>query len=209
MKNLSFNKSQAFYQVKNWLYDYRYYCLMCLIAIISGGVLGVLTILNTSVEISVESLTDVYLLDFLKNDASWITFLFYSIIECVFTLGIIFVTIYSVFLVPITLFIVLYKAYNYFINITILILCLNVFGVFNTIVIIIPSYILTLVIFSIFACIIMKMAFDFKYNGTICVNEKLRNSLIRMVVCLLVVKVFVILFEVIMLSIFSNKFIIS
>ena len=211
MKNLKFkrNHHQFFYIIKNHLYEYKLYYFLCLITIVFGAVLGVLTILNTSIEIDIDCLTDTLLLDFMKSDCSWISFLFYNLIDAILSLILIFICICSVFLMPITLFILAYKAYYFFINITILIKCLNIFGIFNTIIIIIPSYILTLIMYSIFACIVMKIAFDFRNNGTMCVNDKLRSNLLKISLLILCFKLIVIIYQIIMLSIFCNKFILS
>ena len=211
MKNYKFKKNyhQFFYLLKSHFYEYKYYYLLCLLAVVFGAVLGILTILNTTVEIEVGSLVDALLLDFMKSDSSWISFLFYNIIDTLLSLFLIFICVYSVFLIPVALFILAYKSYYFFINITILIKCLNIFGIFNTIVIIIPSYILTLIIYSIFACVIMKIAYDFKRKRAICINDSLKANLVRVAIMVLAFKLIVIIYEIIMLSIFCNKFILS
>jgi len=157
---------------------------------------------------SIDEMTDKNLYDFLCEDITWITFLFYSILDCLFTLAIIFVTIFSVFLIPITLFVLIYKSYIYFLNLTILFKCLGSFGIFDTIFIILPSYLIMLIIYLIFACFIMRKSVSFKKCG-ISLYDNSVNELKKLLIILICGCILVSLYEIIMLSIFCNKFIIS
>lgn len=211
MKKSKFKRGRSQFScaIGEHLREYKIYYLLCSISIIFGAVLGVLTVLNTSIEINIECLTDIQLLEFMKSDSSWLSFLFYNTIDCILTLVLIFICIYSVFLAPVTLFILAYKAYYYFINITILLKCLNILGCFNTIIIILPSYILTLLAYSFYACIIMKIAFDFKKRGFVCIGNNLRSNLFKITLWVVLFKLVIIIYQIIVLSIFCNKFIIS
>ncbi|MGN1228009.1 MAG: hypothetical protein ACI4TX_05155 [Christensenellales bacterium] len=203
------NKFQILNALKIHFREYLTFYIIFFIAVIVGAVLGVLTILNTGVSIEIDTLTDTLLLEFMQDECSWITFLFYKLIESVFILALLFLTIYSVFLLPITLLILIYKTYYYFINLTILIKCLSIFGIMNTIFIIIPAYILTIFIYVIFACIITKIAFEFKCSRRVCFNDRMKNSLLKLFLFLLLARLIIIIYEIIMLLIFCNKFIIS
>ena len=55
----------------------------------------------------------------------------------------------------------------------------------------------------------MKIAYAFKSKGAICVNDNLKANLVRVAIMVLAFKLVVIIYEIIMLSIFCNKFILS
>jgi len=203
-----FNKYQLFDKLNNCFKIYKAYIIVGIIAIIVGAIFGIYTICNTSIEITIDEMTDKNLYDFLCEDITWITFLFYSILDCLFTLAIIFVTIFSVFLIPITLFVLIYKSYIYFLNLTILFKCLGSFGIFDTIFIILPSYLIMLIIYLIFACFIMRKSVSFKKCG-ISLYDNSVNELKKLLIILICGCILVSLYEIIMLSIFCNKFIIS
>lgn len=210
MKNFTRrNKYEILDLIFTHLKIYKCYYLICLAVVIFGAVFGVLTIQNTSVDIDIECLTDTLLLDFLKADSSWISFIFYKLIESIILFAIIFFCVFSVYLMPITLVILAYKSYNFFLNLTIMFKCLNVFGIFNTIIIILPAYIFSVILFVIFASIIMKLSVDFKKCHTCHVDDGMRKGLIKTILFLLLIRVVLLIYQVLMLSVFSNKFIIS
>lgn len=210
MKNTKHkNKYYIYNQIKNYCIEFKGYIIVCLLAVILGAVLGIITIEKTSIEITIESITDSLLLDFLKGDCSWISFIFYKLLESIAIIFLLLFPIYSVYLIPITLIMLIYKTYYYFLNLTIFIKCISFFSIINTIFTILPVYIITILLYLILTTISLKLAFDLKNLQPLFCRINYKNNLIKIVLFLFLSRLFIITYQVVMLLLFSNKFIIT
>jgi len=208
---LRFNKGKAFYlsKCKEHFLEYKKTYLIIISISLIGAIFGVITIVNTSTTIVVTSITDYTLLIFLEGESSFFGFIFVKILFFTFYLGLIYINIYSVYVIPLNAFIVLLFTYNSFLNIAIFVSALGFFGILNTIIVIIPVSLLSIILLIIFSSVVMKMSYmNYKCTSSIpCKNPF--NFLFKLGLNLVGCYSIVIIYEGIMLSILSNKFLIT
>lgn len=211
MKNFDFKRAMNNTKllILNCFVEYKLYFCIAIVFMVAGATFGVLTIINTGATINIESITDDVLFNFMKEDSSWLSFLFSNFIETIIIFAIMLFCSCSVFLTPITLFIVFFKTYNYFINITIFFKCLNTIGIFNLIVIIIPCYLISLFILSLFSSFVINLAIKFKDSRCFRFDYINKRYAKKFIIAMIIIKLLVVVYEIIMLSLFCNKFIIS
>ena len=179
-----------------------------LLTILPAILVAIYTLKITTVEIDINSVTDANLLSFLKEESSWISFTFYRMIEFVIALIIFILPIFSVVFIPITLIVLFYKIYNYTLNLYILLLCSNILGILNTLIIVLPPILITTIIYLIFIC----FSIDLGIKNYKCNNCRLYYQVSRLkdkIILFTFIKIATIVYEVLLILIMSNKFIIS
>lgn len=204
MKNVNF--SRKWIGLKYRLFEVfkvnRKTTLIFVMIAIIGIFTGIFTAIKYSQGCTLIDFNDFSLSNYLKGDLGTSS-LFYSRLfsSCMVSL-IIFVSSSSIFLIPVNIFIIVYRAYLLSLNATIIIIFNGLSGILCTFFIVIPCQLISLFLIIMFCAYAFKYAYVKKRYG-LCNDFKIWHKLLIFFSLLLVIN----LIETFLFYIFSSKII--
>ena len=199
----SYTRSITFFFSK-----YKYWIIFLAICALVGLVSGVLSCSRYSSDLVIKNITDKTLYNFLCGDSSWIAFCFLSFLGYISTFGLIFVINLKVWLIPINFVIIMAKGYLYGFDITLIIIKTGVMGILNCIIILIPVYLLSLLLWVCYCSVMIDRVLYIKKYGVCCSAYCNQVSLKQIFVSYIIISAIICSILAILLSFIVLKFLI-
>lgn len=135
---------------------------------------GVFTAIKSSNTITSYNIYDNLLVSFLKGDSSFLGYFFSRFFVTCLIILLMYLLSFSIFLMPLPILFLVYKAYILGVNSVVLILLFGISGIFNVVFVVLPCHLLILVCYVVAACLAMKRALVIKKYGRFCspINSK-------------------------------------
>lgn len=204
MKNVSFSRRWmgVRYKLFEVFKDNRKTTLFFILIAIVGIFTGIFTAVKYSQGFTLIDFNDFSLSSYLNGNLGTSS-LFYSRLfsSCVVSL-MIFVSSSSIFLIPVNIFVVVYRAYLLSLNATIIIIFNGLGGILCTIFIVVPCQLISLFLIIMFCAYAFKFSYIKKRYG-ICNDFKIWHKFLIFFTLLLIIN----LIETLLLYIFSSKII--
>lgn len=157
------------YKLKNMIHNffslYYKYLIFGLVVLVTSSVVGIFVALKFSDNIAIENIFDQNLLKFLAGDTSVFgLFLIYSLQWTFLSLFAILFSFSSVsYIINIIIFAI--KSYKFGFNITVFIISFSFMGIVNSILFLIPFYLISLLLYNILISVCAKRALLIKKFG--------------------------------------------
>lgn len=150
---------------------------------------GIFTAIKSSNTITSYNISDNLLVSFLKGDSSFLGYFFSRFLVSCLIILLMYLLSFSVFLLPLPVLFLVYKAYVLGVNSVVLILIFGISGVFNVVFVVLPCHLIILICYTVAACMAMKRALIIKKYGRFCSPTNSKRWLLFLIplfsICLL------------------------
>ena len=174
-------------------------CFIIVIVCLIGILTGIFTAINYCNGQSLINFNDYSMCKFLSGDLASVDLFFSRFFSYTLVLSIIFLSSVSVYLFPLSLFVLAYRGYLLSLNVSIMIILYGINGIVTGILIIFPIHLLGLIFLSTFACICFKKAVLTKRFGAC--NFKVWDKYLIFLLLLTLLNVV----ETLLLVVFSSR----
>lgn len=201
MKNsrLSRNVHNFKYQIVEGFKDNKKTCFIIFIVCLIGVLTGIFTAINYCNGVGEINFNDFSICQFLNGELGSLDLFFSRFLSYSVVIIIVSVCSFTVYLSPISFFVLTYRGYLLSLNVAIMVILYGISGIMTGLLIVLPCHLLSLIVIGIYICVSNKKALLKKKYGT-CYFKTWDKFLVVLIVLTLINIV-----ETLLLTVFSSR----
>ena len=199
-------KAYFFQMVKRHIKENLICYLSLLVLFLIGLIIGVFTVCGVST-VEIDILMDTVLLRLFNDEISFLVFFLLRCIYSIFLIMLILLFTLKNWMIPLVGILTLYKGYTIGFNITVIFLCLGFSGVVCGIIIFIPCWLISMLVYLNCSCVFIRRCILFKKYGKLCFDNGFTTQKLLLIYCIALIIISII--EALLVSMVVMRFIIE